>query len=54
MLSPSLSQTSPVALVTGASSGIGQAIATRLASEGYRIAICARRQDKLTQLAEGN
>ncbi|MGK7943253.1 MAG: SDR family NAD(P)-dependent oxidoreductase [Microcystaceae cyanobacterium] len=43
---------SPVAVVTGASSGIGQAIAFRLATEGYRVAICARRKDKLEELGE--
>ncbi|MGK7933725.1 MAG: SDR family NAD(P)-dependent oxidoreductase [Microcystaceae cyanobacterium] len=42
----------PVAVVTGASSGIGQAIAFRLATQGYRIAICARREEKLAQLGE--
>jgi NAD(P)-dependent dehydrogenase (short-subunit alcohol dehydrogenase family) len=32
----------PVALVTGASRGIGKAIATRLSAEGAVVAICAR------------
>jgi len=33
------------ALVTGSTSGIGRAIAERLASEGAAVAICARRSD---------
>jgi 3-oxoacyl-[acyl-carrier protein] reductase len=39
------------ALVTGASEGIGRAIAQKLAEEGVRVAICARTASKLQDTA---
>ena len=40
-----------VCFVTGASSGMGEATARRLAAEGLRVAIAARRKEKLDALA---
>jgi short-subunit dehydrogenase len=42
----------PVILITGASSGIGAATARRFSRAGYRVALAARRVERLQGLAE--
>lgn len=41
-----------VAVVTGAGSGIGTAVAQRLAGNGYRVALCGRRPDRLDEVRD--
>ncbi|MDA7949447.1 MAG: SDR family NAD(P)-dependent oxidoreductase [Hyphomicrobiaceae bacterium] len=41
------------ALVTGASSGFGEAIATRMVGQGHKVVLAARRMDRLKGLERG-
>lgn len=45
--------TSRVVAITGASAGIGEAIARQLGARGACVALAARRVDRLTQVADG-
>lgn len=42
---------SPIALITGATSGFGEATARRFAAEGWRVIITGRRRERLDALA---
>src|ERR687885_1685471 len=47
-----MAEQDPVFLITGASSGIGQATARHAAQAGYRLVLAARREDRLRKLAD--
>jgi hypothetical protein len=42
--------TEPIAMITGASEGIGRALALRLAAEGFRVVAVARNEERLRSL----
>jgi NADP-dependent 3-hydroxy acid dehydrogenase YdfG len=48
----SASNTRRVAVITGASSGFGEATARARAANGYRVALMARRADRIQALAD--
>lgn len=52
MTGPGFSPTGATALVTGASGGLGAAVARRLAGTGFRVGLAARRPEPLEALAD--
>ncbi|OYQ40905.1 3-oxoacyl-ACP reductase [Rhodoferax sp. TH121] len=49
-----MNTTSPVALVTGAGTGIGRAVALTLLKAGYRVVLAGRRIGPLTEVAQAS
>lgn len=54
MTDPSLPADPRVAVVTGAGSGIGRAVARLMLAEGYRVALAGRREAQLLETADGH